>query len=192
MQNATKKSNKSLNSGISKADKAASKAINILSVDARVKQTLDGMAELMSATHALDNAKAAWDAARMGCRANIADAHKQYAKGKDWAAYLKGLRAGLVARKIVATPKAAQTLVNNQLIALKLTGNTDRAGAGGKRAGAGRPETTEAVVEQVSEKKSAARLAMIMLYVAQQQQSPSDDPDVMLGNIAKLGNGIAI
>jgi hypothetical protein len=176
-----------------KAATKAGKAVQILTVGERVKQTVGGFAEFVAAGATLDNAKALWDAARKGLRVNLADAQAQYQNGKEWAAYLKGVRTGLVAAKVVATPKAAQTLVNNQLIALGLTGKTDRAGAGGARDGAGRPEVTETgAVEKVSEKATAARLVAVLAYVAQQQANPTDDADTVLGNVAKLCNGAAI
>lgn len=171
----------------------AGKAVTILSVAERVALTLESFADFLTASGTLDEAQALWTMARLACREEIKAAFAQYAKGKDWALYLKGTRDGLVARKIVGTTKAARTLVDNQLIALKITGNTDRAGKGGKRKGAGRPEVTETgEVTNVSEKATAARLVAVLAYVAQQQANPTDDADVILGNVAKLCNGIKL
>ena len=173
--------------------KKPGKVVQVLSVAERVTQTLDGFAEYQSAQGTLDNAKAAWDAARKGCRANIRAAFDQYESGKEWGDYLRDLRAGLVERGIVANAKAARTLVDNQLIALKLTGNTERAGAGGAREGAGRPETeATGTSETLSEKVVASRLVAVLAYVAEAQALFMGEADVLevLGTIAKLANGV--
>ncbi len=173
--------------------KKPSKVVQVLSVAERVTQTLDGFAEFQSAQGTLDNAKAAWDAARKGCRANIKAAFDQYESGKEWGDYLRDLRAGLVDRGIVANAKKARELVDNQLIALKLTGYTERAGQGGARDGAGRPEQEDAKQTQgvLSEKEATARLVAALAWVSAMQAKHAGDGDLLedFADGARILNG---
>lgn len=163
-------------------------AVRILTVAQRVEQTVGGFAEFVAAGATLENAKAEWDAARMGLRVNLDDAQKQFRTGKDWAAYLKGTREGLVAAGVVATVKAARTLVDNQLIALGLTGKTDRAGAGGKRKGAGRPEAKGAK-QTTGDMDDGKMLALVVAYcrtVQEKCETVDYDPAEMAADILRI------
>jgi hypothetical protein len=142
--------------------------------------------DYMHADASLQNVKALYDAARMGLRTELARAHKVIGKGKVWDAFKATLRAALVKAQVSETPKDAGRLINNALIALGLTGNGAK--KGGKRKGAGRPESDgKPVAAVLSEKHVVAANLAAVAYVAKWQSEEIDS-----GTMERLGELLAI
>lgn len=147
-------------------------------------------ADATSASATLENAKALWDAARMGLRTELARAQRIIGNGRPWDAFKASVRAALVKARVVATPKEAGRLVDNQLIALGLTGKGTR--KGGKRKGAGRKEKTDTgVATTVSDKAQASRIMAALAYIARCQEDYKSEVVMLecMGDIARLLNG---
>lgn len=146
-------------------------------------------ADYLTADATLQNAKALWDAARMGLRTELGRAHRVIGKGKPWDAFKAQVRAALVKAKVCGTPKDAGRLVDNQLIALNLTGNGTR--KGGKRKGAGRPESDgKPVQEKLSEKDVGSRIVKALAFIARVQQDYSDTVLLeLMGDVAAILGG---
>jgi hypothetical protein len=120
----------------------------------------------------------------------------------DWAEALRAckvhadrliLRHGFVSAYVAAGRKSkAQADQRFSYMARLHSPTTSRKKAGGKRAGAGAPEGDgEPNVEKLSEKAVASRLVAILAYVSQQQRTPTDDAEAILGRVATLANGEA-
>ena len=143
-------------------------------------------ADYMQADATLQNAKALWDAARMGLRTELARAHKAIGDGRAWDAFKAQVRAAMVKAGICGTPKDAGRVINNALIALGLTGNGAR--KGGKRKGAGRKESDgEPVTTVLSDKDVIARNLKAVAYIADKQREVTDDDTLaMLGELLSI------
>jgi hypothetical protein len=157
-------------------------------VDQSVRYCVAAFADYVSASVTLDNAKALWDAARMGLRVELGRAHKFVPAGRQWDAYKASVRAGLVKASVCESVKAAGRLVDNQLIALGITGNGTR--KGGKRKGAGRPERTE--VGEAKHGDAARICADALAYIVAAQQRHMGDAEMLeeLGAIAAILGGV--
>lgn len=145
-------------------------------------------ADYLTADATLQNAKALWDAARMGLRTELSRAYRIIGAGHKWDAFKADVRAALVKARVCATPKEAGRLINNALIALNLTGNGAR--KGGKRKGAGRKEVTE--TGSVKHGDAARICAAALAYIAEAQQRHAGDSEMLdeLGAIAAILGGV--
>lgn len=170
---------------VRKADKRAGKAHPTESQ--MVAYCVAAFGDYLTADATLQNAKALWDAARMGLRTELARAHKVIGAGKKWDAFKAQVRAALVNAKVCGTPAGAGRVINNALIALSLTGNGAK--KGGKRKGAGRKEGKgEPVTTVLSDKDVIARNLKAVAFIAEQQRAFADDADVleMLGELLAI------
>jgi hypothetical protein len=161
--------------GVAKDAKKPGPVIIVMPLEERVALAIAAFADWLEAESTLADAKAYWDIARMSLRDNLKDAKAALTSAKDWTAYLTRLRAELVSNKIVADTKKAAKLVNNQLIALNLTGQSTR--KGGKRAGAGRKEVVAFKATKKAESDSA-KLALVVAY-CKAKQKKEIDPDIL-------------
>jgi hypothetical protein len=151
-----------------------------------VAYCVEAFRDYLAADKTLQDAKALWDAARVGLRTELGRAYKVIAHGKAWDRFLAAVRAGLVKAKVCGTPKDAGRLIRNQLIALSITGN----GVNGKRkTGGGRKEKTAAVVAKLSEKDVQRILLKALNWAAamQKKYAPIDN-----GVLEDLGDLAAI
>lgn len=117
-------------------------------------------------------------AARQSVRYAIRGAHKGVKAGRAWSQWLADTRVALVKAAYFSDVKAAGKFLDNQLVALKLTGRGVNKG--------GRPakEETGGAVEG----DAGAKLAAMAMFVAKMQRKYSDDADVL----ADWGDAAAI
>lgn len=133
--------------------------------------------DYLHADKMLSDAKALWDAARAGLRIELARAWKFILTPTARDAYKGKVRAALVKAKVCSKAEAIR-LVNNQLIALGITGQGAR--KGGKRKGAGRKESDgKAVAATLSDKDVIARNLAAVAYIADAQRKHEGDSEML-------------
>lgn len=169
---------------VTKQAKRATKAVLVLTPAQHTVQCVTCFAQFVTADGALQNAKALWDAARAELRIALALAHKQIPAGKAWDAFKADTRAAIVKAKVCATVEEAGRVINNALIALKITGNGAK--KGGKKGKGGRPEVT-ATGEATTVDAGALNLAALAYIRTAQEKHVGDDEVLdMLGELAAI------
>ena len=137
--------------------------------------------DYVSAVDTLENAKALFDAARIGLRTELKRAHDVIGDGRPWDKFKAQLRAGLVNGKVSNTPAAAGRLINNALIALGLTGK----GTNGKTKpklkpnGGGRPEQEDTGAEHNVTDDAPNRLLAVLQWFGEMQAKYQGDQDIL-------------
>lgn len=166
--------------------KKAGPVVQVQTQEQRIANCIGAFTDFLEADKTLADAKEAWNAARMGLRAELEDARAQWKTPKEWGAFLKALNPALVSAGIVNDVKAARKLVNNQLQALNLLGGTERAGAGRKK-GAGRKEKVSFTAKKGAV-TDAENVQQALAYIKSAQKTHADDSDILqvLADIAKI------